>query len=190
MQRKFHPACAIFRLLEGEEFAALVESIRTNGLLNPIWLHPDGSILDGRNRARACAEAGVEPRYETWDGKGSLIDFVVAQNIDRRHLNGTQRALLAEKLEPLYAAEAKKRQREAGKTVGRGRPKQVEQKVAQAKREEQARDKAAKAARTNRQYVSDVKKIKKEAPELYAKINAGEIELPTAAKLIGRTPEF
>jgi hypothetical protein len=42
--------------------------------------------------------------------------------------------MLAKKLEPLYAAEAKERQREAGKEYGRGKGK-VEQEVAQAKRE-------------------------------------------------------
>src|SRR5208282_3749878 len=107
---------AIFPLVEGDEFASLVESIKTKGLLNAIWIHPDdGSIIDGRNRYRACVKANVQPRYQRSDGKGSLADFVVAQNIDRRHLSGTQRAILADKLEPLYAAEAKVRQREAGK---------------------------------------------------------------------------
>src|SRR5258706_860434 len=110
MEMKFHPVAAIFPLMSGTEFDALVESIRTKGLLNPIWLHPDGSIIDGRNRYRACAKAGVEPRFQTWNGKGSLTDFVVAQNVDRRHLNGTQRALLAVKLKPLYDVEAKERQ--------------------------------------------------------------------------------
>src|ERR1017187_1376113 len=136
MQRKFHPVADIFPLMVGEEFDALVESIRAKGLLNPIWLHPDGSIIDGRNRYRGCLEAGVEPRFQTWDGKDSLTDFVFGQNFDRRHLNATFRALAAKKAEPFYAAEAKERQREGGRTAGRGRPKQVEQKVAQANREE------------------------------------------------------
>lgn len=145
-------------------------------------MHPDGSIIDGRNRERACARAGVEPRYQRWDGKGSLADFVVAQNIDRRHLNGTQRALMAKKLEPLYAAEAKERMR-----LSPGRPKKGEEKVPQLKeREEQARDKAAKAAKTNPHYVSDLKKIEKDAPEVYAKIEAAEIELPEAKRLFDK----
>jgi ParB-like chromosome segregation protein Spo0J len=74
MQREFHSASTIFPLLKGVEFDALVESIRTRGLLNPITLHPDGSVIDGRNRYRACLEAGVEPRFQTWDGKGSLTE--------------------------------------------------------------------------------------------------------------------
>jgi N6-adenosine-specific RNA methylase IME4 len=190
MQRKFHPVADIFPLMVGEEFDALVESIRTKGLLNPIWLHPDGSILDGRNRYRGCLEAGVEPWYQTWNGKDSLADFVVAQNIDRRHLNGTQRALLAKRLEPLYAAEAKERM-ESGKSAdglagGRGKKKTLPKKLGKVSHEGEAADKAAKKAGTNRQYVSDLKKIEKEAPELYAKMEAGEIELPAAKRAAGR----
>src|SRR5215213_1934546 len=58
----FHPASAIFDLLNGQDFDALVNDITKNGLINEIWVHPDGSILDGRNRYRACLAAGVEPR--------------------------------------------------------------------------------------------------------------------------------
>jgi hypothetical protein len=178
--RRFHPIADIFPLLEGDEFDSLVESIGARGLLNAIWLHPDGSIIDGRNRERACARAGVEPRYQTWDGKGSLAAFVFAQNFERRHLSATLKAIAAEKAEPFYAAEAKERQR-----LSPGRPKKGQARVPYLKKgEEQARDKAAKAARTNPHYVSDVKKIKKEAPELYAKMEVGKIELPKAKRLL------
>ena len=91
--------------------------------------------------------------------------------------------MLAEKLEPLYAAEAKIRQREHGNTAP-GK-KSLEQKIAQAKKRfAQARDMAAKATKTNRQYVSDVKKIKNEAPELYARMEAGKVELREAKQEI------
>jgi len=35
--RDFHPAAAIFELLEGEDLDNLVENIRTHTLLTPIW---------------------------------------------------------------------------------------------------------------------------------------------------------
>ena len=188
MERRFHPVAAIFPLMQGVEFDALVESIRTKGLLNAIWTHPDdGGIIDSRNRERACARAGVEPRYQEWNGEGSLIDFVVAQNVERRQMNGTQRALLAKKLEPLYAAEAEERQREAGergKEGGRGKKNPLPKKLGKGKHEGEAAEKAAKAAKTNRQYVSDLKKIEKEAPGVYAKIDAGEIDLRMAKRMM------
>ena len=47
--RQFHPLANLFPLIEGDEFAALVEDVRANGLLVPIVLH-EGMILEGRNR--------------------------------------------------------------------------------------------------------------------------------------------
>jgi len=104
-----HPAADLFPLLEGQELLDLAEDIRQRGLHHPILLHPDGSILDGRNRYRACKLVGVEPVFETWDGVGSLIGLVVSLNIQRRHLDKSQRSMLAAKTKPLFAEEARKR---------------------------------------------------------------------------------
>ena len=43
----FHPLADLFPLVEGDEFAGLVEDIRANGLLTPIVLF-EGQVLDGR----------------------------------------------------------------------------------------------------------------------------------------------
>jgi hypothetical protein len=66
-------------------------------------------VLDGRNRLRACRAAGVEPRFQTWDGRGSAIELVVSANLRRRHLNESQRAMLGAELKELLAKEALKR---------------------------------------------------------------------------------
>jgi len=64
-QLEFHPLADIFPMMEGAEFAELVEDIRTNGLRNAIMLH-EGKILDGRNRYRACLALGIEPVQIDW----------------------------------------------------------------------------------------------------------------------------
>ena len=65
----------------------------------------------------------------------------------------------------MYASEAKERQQEAGR-------KKLPQLFAEANGE--ARDQAAKAVGSNRQYVSDLKKMEKEEPGLRGRRMAKE----------------
>ena len=94
-----HPAANIFPLLEGAEFDRLCEDIRANGIKVPIIIHPDLSILDGRNRFRACEAVGVKPVTALWAGKpGQEIDYVVSLNLSRRHLNPSQLGMIAARI--------------------------------------------------------------------------------------------
>ena len=99
--RQFHPIAELFPLMAGAEFDALKNDIAENGLREKIWLHPDGTIIDGRNRYNACTELGIEPEYRTWDGQESLVTFVVSLNLHRRHLTESQRAMVAARLAQL-----------------------------------------------------------------------------------------
>jgi N6-adenosine-specific RNA methylase IME4 len=99
----FHPFANIFPLLEGEEFDALVEDIREHGQREHIVFlgaGGDEQILDGRNRYRACLEAGVTPRFMPYKGDNPLA-FVISANLKRRHPNESQRAMVAAKLATL-----------------------------------------------------------------------------------------
>ncbi|MBT9173485.1 MAG: hypothetical protein DDT21_01886 [Syntrophomonadaceae bacterium] len=101
IERTFHSIAKFFPLMTGAEFDAFRDDIAENGLREAIWLHPDGSIVDGRNRYRACVELGIEPEYRTWDGQGSLVTFVVSLNLHRRHLDTGQRGMVAARLAQL-----------------------------------------------------------------------------------------
>jgi hypothetical protein len=54
-------------------------------------------ILDGRNRYRACVRANVALRFQSHDGDDPVA-YVVGENVHRRHLTETQRAVTAAKL--------------------------------------------------------------------------------------------
>jgi hypothetical protein len=87
----FHPLAEMFPLLEGAEFEKFVGDIQRRGLHFPITIY-DGKIIDGRNRARACQKAGVEPRYVQFEGNAEDIPrFILSANIHRRHLTPEQR---------------------------------------------------------------------------------------------------
>ncbi|TGR83316.1 S-adenosylmethionine-binding protein [Mesorhizobium sp. M2D.F.Ca.ET.223.01.1.1] len=93
---RWHEYADIFPWIEGEAFRALVEDIRKNGVLEPI-VFLDGAILDGRNRYMAARELGIEyPRVE-YEGDDPL-GFVVSHNLTRRHLDSSQRAMVAKRL--------------------------------------------------------------------------------------------
>ena len=98
--KKFHPLADIFPLLDDAGIADLAEDIKANGLHHAICLHPNGQIVDGRNRWLACKEAKVQPGYRTWseENDGPLLNFVISENVKRRHLNESQRAIVAAKL--------------------------------------------------------------------------------------------
>lgn len=88
-----HPVAALFPMLAEDELRELAEDIRQRGLLQPIVLAPDGSILDGRNRYAACQLAGVEPQYATYEGDDP-DGYALAVNIARRHLSKGQKAMI------------------------------------------------------------------------------------------------
>ncbi len=149
----FHPIAELFPLIEGDEFVALVDDIRANGLREAIWTY-DGQIIDGRNRYRACSVSGVAPRFRQWDGQGSLVAFVVSLNLKRRHLTPSQRAMVAVEMLPWLEEEAKQRQ---------GTRNDIVEIIPQSK-QAKARDEAAQVAHTNAHYVQDAKKLARDAP--------------------------
>lgn len=89
---EFHPFADLFPLMVGERFHALVEDIKRNGLNEPI-VEYEGKILDGRNRYRACKAAFVRIRTKQFKGDDAL-SFVISQNLHRRDLNESQRAMI------------------------------------------------------------------------------------------------
>lgn len=103
-----HPAATMFPMMHGPELGLLVQDIEENGLREPIVLH-EGLILDGRNRLRACELAPVPPRFVEWDGVGSPIAFVLSRNLHRRHLNESQRAIIAARAKVMFENEADER---------------------------------------------------------------------------------
>ena len=116
-QYRFHPACLLFPKLGDEELQELAADIKVKGLQHDIVLYK-GEILDGRNRLAACEIAGVEPTFVEWDGEGSPTEWVISENLIRRHLSSSQRAVVAHDLLPLLEKEAKERQR---RSKGRGK---------------------------------------------------------------------
>ena len=178
-----HPAAAELPLLQGEEFERFAADVAEHGLREPIVMF-EGQILDGRNRWRACAAKGIEPRTVEWDGKGSLVAYVMSANLHRRHLDKSQQALVGARLMPLLEAEAKERQIAGGELAGRGRPKDV-QVVAHPIAAGRARDKAAELVGVSHTMIDAAVEVLRDAPpEVLAAVEEGRMKVTAAVKKI------
>lgn len=91
---EIHPKALVYRMHTAEELEMLVASIKRNGLRDPITLCEAGSIIDGRNRHKACGIAGVAPRFETFKGdEDDIADFIFDKNATRRDIDMGQKAI-------------------------------------------------------------------------------------------------
>lgn len=157
-----HPVADIFPRMTAAEYSALRDDIKANGQREPIWVF-DGQIIDGRHRAQACEEIGIEPAVREYDGDESgLVGFVVSLNLHRRHLDESQRAMVAGKLANLPA------HRPAGSApIGA---------VTQ--------DSAAELLNVGRRSVQRAREVLDNgAPELVAAVERGEVSVSAAASV-------
>jgi hypothetical protein len=87
-----HQLSSAFPDMSREEYSELLDSVKKIGIQNPIVIFED-MILDGWHRYRASVELDIEcPAIDLAEGV-SPQDYVIAQNISRRSLTASQRAL-------------------------------------------------------------------------------------------------
>ncbi|MCF7765973.1 MAG: hypothetical protein K9N62_20080 [Verrucomicrobia bacterium] len=116
---KVHPAAEVFPMMEGEAFEEMVKSIEVWGQQVPCI--KDGDVLiDGRNRHEACQHLGIATKfvefrdvvknYGHWSGRKHeyplISEFILALNVQRRHLTDEQKTAVAMKWLPIYRSEA------------------------------------------------------------------------------------
>jgi hypothetical protein len=96
------------------DFALLLESVRANGVMDPLTVTPAGEVVDGQTRLRAARSAGrhsvptrtieapTEPDYALW---------AAVVNVGRRHLTTQQRFTLLQAALVVLETQARARQR-------------------------------------------------------------------------------
>ncbi len=116
----------------------------------------------GRNRYRACEVAGVKIAVEQYTGTTPLA-YVLSANLERRHLDESQRAMVAAKVA----------------NMPEGRPPNsanLHSLVSLAS--------AAEKLNVSRRSVADATKVQdKAAPEIIARVEEGSIPVSVAAKV-------
>lgn len=182
----YHPASEIFQLLEGEEYEQFKEDIRVNGLQEPIATF-QGSILDGRNRYRACCDLGIEPKFREWGGDGDPVAFVASLNLQRRHLNASQRAMIAARIMDLFEADAKKRKL-ANLKQGDTTPERENLPVRDTE-DGRAREKASEVVGVSDRSTESARKVLKDGtPILAMLVDRGRMAV-SAAEVVAKLPQ-
>jgi hypothetical protein len=161
----FHPIANAFPMMDAAALQELTDDIGAHGLHEPIILY-QGQVLDGRNRYLAAQAASVEPTFVDFDGDDAqAIAFVISRNLRRRHLDASQRAMVATKLANMRQGERTDLE-----------PSAPVQKV--------ARKAAAAALNVSERSVASAAVVRAHGtPELIAAVEAGDIPVSTAADL-------
>ena len=162
----FHETANIFPMMSEHELSSLAEDIKQNGLQNAITLC-EGKILDGRNRFEACRIAGVEPEYETFVGDDPL-KAVISLNLMRRHLDESQRAVIASRMANMTRTDTLKHGSRSA-DLPNGAISQSE---------------AAALFNVSERMIRTVKAIEREAPERIPEIESGAMTATKVYKLI------
>jgi ParB family chromosome partitioning protein len=158
----WHDAAKLFPILPIDELTSLAADIKAHGLQNPIVLL-DGKLLDGRNRAIACKQVGIQVQTVNWKPNGiSPLQWVMSQNHHRRHLTASQLAVIALEAEAEFAKEPKGR-----KSLG------------------PAAKRAGQVTGVSHGYVVQAKRIATKSPELLNDIKNGKLTIPEAQKKLG-----
>ena len=166
---QFHPVSEIFPSMPPAEFDALVVDITANGLREPIQVMGN-SVVDGRHRYRACLQAGVEPRFAVVPDGTDLNALVISLNLRRRHLDESQRAMVAARLETLSHGQRASSARDANLHVC-------------------TRDEAAQMLAVSPRSVANAAKVQADGvPELADAVDTGVLAVSTAADL-ARLPD-
>jgi len=174
-----HPFACFFGMLTGSDLQKLADDIDLNGQNHPGIIYQD-HILDGRNRYEAIAllneqrKAEGKPlkafNYEVFKGDDiHALRKVQSLNIHRRNLDPSQKSAIAvrilEKLEAL------------AKETGTG-PSQKGRKSEQ----------ASEAIGVGTTLIKQARAVKKKDPELFQKIESGEITTTAAYQIVNPKP--
>ncbi|MFA6242038.1 MAG: hypothetical protein WC655_13980 [Candidatus Hydrogenedentales bacterium] len=179
IEREFHPAANIFPMMPDEDLKSLAEDIVAHGQQFPIELL-DGKIIDGRNRYRVCLITGITPRVQAVTTKDPVA-YVLSRNLHRRHLDSSQRGMVAARAREYYDQRAKERQ---VVNLKRGDTKPVPVNLPEREKGD-SRDQAGKAVGVSGKTVDAATKVlAKGTPELVKAVDEGKVSVSAAAKKI------
>ena len=158
-----HPAAELFPMMSETEFQAMKEDIRIHGQNDDVLIW-NGTLLDGRNRLRACVELEIVPGWSELPSTIDPVSWVLSHNLHRRHLTTAQRAMVATNLATLLA----------------GRPEKLNAQICAS-----TQDDAAAKLKVSRRSVQQARKVRETASKkVIAAVESGEMSLNAAIETV------
>lgn len=182
---KVHPVAELFPMLSETELKVLAEDIRENGLRNVLVFDLRGRLIDGRNRLAAIRLLGDEwieanshkcggvyvsdnPEATEAELEAELVRYILSTNLHRRHLNESQRAMVAAEIANVTHGGDRKSDQSADLHLD---PIKVED--------------AAEMLNVSPRSVKSAKKVKASGDEkLIAEVKAGKVKVSKAESLV------
>ena len=169
---EYHELANMFPMVDAN-IKAIAASISEGGYNKetPIVLY-QGKILDGRHRWEACKLTNTQPEIIYYTGNDPL-KYVIDKNLNRYHLNESQRAVVAAKLANMKQGTRTDLQHSANlRNVNSETLPQVSQ------------AQAAEMLNVSDRSIQTIKAIERKAPELIEKIERGEMTAGEASREI------
>jgi hypothetical protein len=169
MTYPIHPAAELMPEMLWPEQERLLEDIKANGLQQPIVLL-GGRVLDGRHRQELCELPEIKPRYVRLKAADvpDPVAYVLSANLHRRHLDESQRAMIAAKV-----MEMRSRANLPASARGNGR----------------ARDAAGAALNVSGRSVDHARVVRERGcPELIQAVERGAVSVSRARRIAQSTP--
>ena len=192
---------AVFELKENETYSNLVpemneleykdflESIKKDGVRQPIHVLLDKTILDGRHRVRACKDVGITHIQALVHNLNDdeAIEFVRDTAIERRNITKVQRVDIILRSEDLISEIKRSAKENQLNALKKGDSPSVPMgtDVKEKKRTSQV---IADMAGSSKTTVNRLTAIRKESPEVYEEVISGKKSARLAYDEVKKTP--
>ena len=176
--------------LEDNELVVLRESIKKDGVEDPIKVLSDGTIIDGHNRYKIASEFDKKVPYTIKNIKDEddIKIYIVNTNLSRRNLSLPTKIEQVLKLKEFEKAKALKRQ-QTTQLVGKGIQKKDvngEGNITTTIDKGKTRDKLGKRIGTSGSTLEKAEKVIEKSPELWKDVKEKKITISTAYKKLNR----
>lgn len=175
-----HPRADVVPFPDPETHEQMAADVERRGIVVPLDILADGTVLDGRTRlsiARVLGLAEVPVRVVDADDP---FDYMVRAALMRRDLRPSQKAALSLELPEYRAAKAKATERQQA-TQRRG---PVSVGIRAPEEATKAAAVAAQIAGVSTSYVEKADYVRQRDPDLFEQIKAGEVTVDAAKRAV------